>query len=264
MPTLGIFAKRPVPGAVKTRLAATIGADQAARFYEVSLRTLLTRVRGLDLRRVIAVAHPEEWPPHPGPLPPSHVQSRGVIARGGEGGRVDTSEPLSPNLAWFQQFKGYELWPQPAGGLGEKLAAWFDFACAADDRVLVIGSDSPTLPLQYIADAIAALDTTDCVIGPAHDGGYYLLGLQRPVPQLFEGIEWSGPQVFSQTLERAAEQGLRVIQLPAWNDIDEVADLPLLHDQLTGLSDDPVWNPLSTVVQDIMSVQVSHGTSSGG
>lgn len=229
MPTLGIFAKRPVPGGVKTRLAVAIGAEAAARFYEVSLRTLLCRGRGLDLRRVIAHA-----------------------------GDSDVDR------AWFRQFEGYELWSQPAGGLGEILAAWFDFACAADDRVLVIGSDSPTLPLEYILDAIVALDSHDCVIGPAHDGGYYLLGMQRPVPQIFEGIEWSGPQVFSQTLERAAEQGLRVFQLPTWNDIDEVADLPLLHEQLTGLSDDPVWNPLSTVVQDIVSAQVSHGTSPGG
>ena len=221
MPTLGLFAKRPVPGAVKTRLAAAIGADSAARFYEASLRTLLSRVQGLDLRRVIA---------HAG------------------GSDVDR--------AWFRQFEGYELWSQPAGGLGEILAAWFDFACAADDRVLVIGSDSPTLPLEYIRDAIVALDSHDCVIGPAHDGGYYLLGLQRPVPQLLEGIEWSGPQVFSQTLERAAEQGLRVIQLPAWNDIDEVADLPLLHEQLMRLADDPVWRPLSTMMQELSAISL--------
>ncbi len=218
MPTVGLFAKRPVPGAVKTRLAAAIGADEATRFYEVSLRTLLTRVRGLDLRRVIAYAGGSE-----------------------------------ADLAWFQQFEGFDLWPQPAGGLGEKLTAWFEFACATDDRVLVIGSDSPTLPVEYIMDAIAALDSHDCVIGPAHDGGYYLLGLRRPVPQLFAGIEWSGPQVFSQTLERAAEQGLRVFQLPAWNDIDEVADLTLLHEQLMRLADDPVWRPLLIVEQELVA-----------
>ena len=108
--------------------------------------------------------------------------------------------------------------------------------------------------MEYIRDAITALDNNNCVIGPAHDGGYYLLGLQRPVPQLFEGIEWSGPQVFSQTLERAAEQGLRVIQLPAWNDIDEVADLPLLHEQLMRLADDPVWSPLSTMMQELSAI----------
>ena len=78
MPTLGIFAKRPVAGAVKTRLAAAIGDEAAARFYEVSLRTLLTRLRGLDLRRVIA--------------------------------HLGTSDE---DLTWFGQFEGYERWPQP-------------------------------------------------------------------------------------------------------------------------------------------------------
>ncbi len=218
MPTLGIFAKRPVPGAVKTRLAAAIGADEAARLYEVSLRTLLTRARDLLLRRVIA-----------------HVAESEV------------------DLAWFRQFEGYELWPQPSGDLGEKLTAWFDFACATDDRVLVIGSDSPTLPLGYLAQAIAALNHHDCVIGPAHDGGYYLLGLRRPVPGLFEGIEWSGPRVLSQTLERAASQGLRVFQLPTWNDIDQVADLRFLQQQLRSLPNDPVWGPLSTVVNELVA-----------
>ncbi len=213
MPTLGIFAKRPVPGAVKTRLAVAIGDEPAARFYEVSLRTLLARVRGLHLRRVIAHA-------------------------GGS----------SEELAWFGQFEGYELWPQPAGDLGKKLAAWFEFACASDDRVLVIGSDSPTLPLQYIRDAITALDTSNCVIGPAMDGGYYLLGLRRPVPQLFEGIAWSSPLVLAQTLARTVQQGLQVTVLPFWNDVDEVDDLATLSDQLAGLSADPRWEQLQSEV----------------
>ena len=213
MPTLGIFAKRPVPGAVKTRLAVAIGDEAAARFYEVSLRTLLARVRGLELRRVIAHA-------------------------GGS----------SEELAWFGQFEGYELWLQPAGDLGKKLTAWFEFACATDDRVLVIGSDSPTLPLEYIQQAITALDNNDCVIGPADDGGYYLLGLRRPVPQLFEGIAWSGPLVLAETLTRALSQQLIVAVLPPWTDVDEVADLNVLKEQLSRVGSDPVWEQLQSEV----------------
>ncbi len=218
MPTLGIFAKLPVPGAVKTRLAAAIGDEAAARFYEVSLRTLLTRVRGLDLKRVIA---------HAG------------------NGEAD--------LAWFRQFEGYELWPQPTGDLGGKLTAWFEFASATDDRVLVIGSDSPTLPLEFIQDAITALDHNDGVIGPAQDGGYYLLGLRRPHPRLFEGIEWSSPRVLSQTLARAAEQQLRVVQLPPWNDVDDFDDLVVLRDQLASLSLDPQWDQLRLEIDRLIS-----------
>ena len=217
MPTLGIFAKRPVPGAVKTRLAAAIGAEAAARFYEVSLRTLLARVRGLDLRRVIA-----------------------------------HTEDSQADRDWFQQFEGYELWPQPPGDLGAKLTAWFEIACATNDRVLVIGSDSPSLPLEYITEAIAALDHNDCVIGPAEDGGYYLLGLSRPVPQLFERIGWSGPLVLAQTLTRALSQQLVVALLPPWTDVDEVADLTVLKEQLSRVGSDPVWEPLQFEVDRLL------------
>ena len=218
MPTLGIFAKRPVPGAVKTRLAAAIGDEAAARFYEASLRTLLIRLRGLDLRRVIAHAGNSQ-----------------------------------ADLAWFQQFEGYELWSQPPGDLGVKLTAWFDFACATDDHVLVIGSDSPTLPLAYIQEAITALDHNDCVIGPAQDGGYYLLGLRRPVPQLFERISWSSPLVIAQTLDRTRDQQLRVVQLPVWNDVDEVGDLLVLREQLTDLGSEQHWEPLRLEVERIIA-----------
>ena len=218
MPTLGIFAKRPVPGAVKTRLAAVIGAEAAARFYEVSLRTLLERVREVTLRRVIAHAGNSE-----------------------------------DDLAWFRPFEGYELWPQPTGDLGQKLAAWFYFACPTDDRVLVIGSDSPTLPIEFITRAVTALNDCDCVIGPALDGGYYLLGLRQPAPQLFDGIEWSSPRVLEQTLSRAAEQGLRVTRLPTWNDVDEVADLAVLRDQLDEFCAAPALYPLWKEVNQLVS-----------
>jgi len=229
MPTLGIFAKRPLAGAVKTRLAAAVGAEAAAKFYEVSLRTLLARVRGINLRRVIAVA------------PTAAVystQERSVEDHS------TTSPPPSPDIQWFQPFASFELWPQPPGDLGQKLAAWFDFACSSDDRVLVIGSDSPTLPLEFIEQAMRELETADCVIGPALDGGYYLLGLRRANPRLFDGIEWSSPKVLEQTRDRAAELQLRVAELPPWNDVDEFADLAILHAQLKTLGPAAVWEPL--------------------
>ncbi len=218
MPTLGIFAKRPVPGAVKTRLAAAVGAEAAARFYEVSLRTLLARLSKVSMRRVIGVARTSD---------------------------VD--------LPWFHQFANYELWPQPAGDLGLKLAAWFEFACSTDDRVLIIGSDSPTLPLEFITQAVTALEACECVIGPALDGGYYLIGLRCPVPQLFRGIEWSTPRVLEQTLTRAAKQGLSVTLLPQWNDVDEMADLAVLRDQLNELCADPIWDQLQRELELLVS-----------
>lgn len=184
----------------------------------MSLRTLLARLCNVDLRRVIA---------HTG--------------------------DSQADFAWFQQFAGYELWSQPPGDLGQKLTAWFEFACATDDRVLVIGSDSPTLPIELLLNAITALDTADCVIGPAVDGGYYLLGLRRPVPQLFERISWSSPLVLAQTLARAVEQGLHVSRLPHWNDVDDLADLRVLNEQLANGLTDPVWKSLRIEVARLCS-----------
>ena len=253
MPTLGIFAKRPIAGAVKTRLAATIGDEAAARFYEVSLRTLLTRVRDLALRRVIAVAQTVDYCSTTERIgvtregeAPAEPQRPDSVVPGSRLGRSLALPTFSDQLSqlWFQQFEGFDLWPQPSGDLGQKLSAWFDFACATDDRVLVIGSDSPALPLEFIEQAVQELDTSDCIIGPALDGGYYLLGLKCPHPRLFEGIDWSSPQVLEQTRARAAELRLRVAELPPWNDVDEFADLAVLQSQLQRIGPAAVWEPL--------------------
>jgi hypothetical protein len=94
---------------------------------------------------------------------------------------------------------------------------------------VLIGSDSPDLPLPYLKRAFQRLKHRDVVIGPALDGGYYLIGLRAPTPALFEGIEWGSKRVLSQTTKIIAHEKLSVSLLPPWYDVDDAQSLELLR-----------------------------------
>lgn len=201
---LGLFAKQPVPGRVKTRLAATVGEEAAARFHALSLQLLIERFAETADCRTIGHAS---------------------LTNDGD--------------EYFQQLAGeaWQLWAQPAGDLGERMQAFFAHAFAnGAGRVLLIGSDSPTLPESMLQNAIATLACTDVVIVPAHDGGYCLIGLRSPQPYLFEDIAWSTDAVLAQTRERAQQAGLSCKLLPVWTDVDTADDLPGLLPQLESWS----------------------------
>jgi rSAM/selenodomain-associated transferase 2/rSAM/selenodomain-associated transferase 1 len=119
------------------------------------------------------------------------------------------------------------LLPQSGGDLGERMSAAFRQLFAAGyARVILIGSDLPSLPPSRIADADHALRRgADVVFGPAEDGGYYLIGLSRPTDLLFSGIAWGGPDVLRQTVARARAAGWRVETIDPWYDVDSPADL---------------------------------------
>lgn len=110
------------------------------------------------------------------------------------------------------------------------------FLSGGHDCALVINSDSPTLPSRLVATAIEALRAPGdrLVLGPATDGGYYLVGLKRPHARLFEAVRWSTPAVLPTTLERAAEIGLSVTLLPAWYDIDDAETFGFLEAEIAG------------------------------
>jgi rSAM/selenodomain-associated transferase 1 len=95
-------------------------------------------------------------------------------------------------------------------------------------HVLIVGTDVPSLPLKHYQEALGLLDTHDLVLGPALDGGYYLIGLNKPTPALFENIPWSTDRVLSLTREKADSLGVRTALLPAWRDIDTIDDLNTL------------------------------------
>lgn len=131
----------------------------------------------------------------------------------------------------------WELVARQDGNLGVVLhGAIADFLARGHDCALVVNADSPTLPSLLVAAAVASLRAPGerAVFGPASDGGYYLVGLKRPQPRLFEEIPWSTAGVMAATLARAAEIGLAVALLPTWYDIDDAATLALLEEELAG------------------------------
>lgn len=132
---------------------------------------------------------------------------------------------------------------QGAGDLGARLAHLSRLGFAKADKLVFIGSDSPTMPVSYIEQAIDMLSGHDVVIGPSDDGGYYLIGLSDDHPYLFEGVDWSTRAVFQQTLARANAAGLKVAVLPDWFDVDDIAGLRRLYNEL---QDDPSAAPHTT------------------
>lgn len=192
-----VLAKEPRPGYTKTRLAATMGVDAAARLSDIFLRRTLCFAKALAGRLYVSFA-PNEC--------------RGAF------------EARAP---------GATLIAQPEGDLGNRLEA--AFRSALDDgaqRPVLIGSDSPTLPPHLLRSAHRLLASYDVVLGPAEDGGYYLIGMNALQPALFRDIAWSESVVLQQTLARATAAGLRVATLPYWYDIDTVDDLARLEASL--------------------------------
>ena len=128
--------------------------------------------------------------------------------------------------------KGFRLFPQAEGDLGQRLAdATGRFLMHSENHVVVIGSDSPTLPIGYLGNSFTQLESHDVVIGPTKDGGYYLIGLSKPIPELFQDIEWSTQKVFKQTEEKLRQLKASYVLLPSWHDLDTKEDLEYLHQQ---------------------------------
>jgi rSAM/selenodomain-associated transferase 1 len=184
--------KLPRPGAVKTRLAAEIGPDAAA-----------------DLYRALAEHVLEETTPLAGEY------ERLVF--------FDPPEAAEPMRAWLP---GLRLLAQAGGDLGARMSDAFARAFARGaSRVAVVGTDAPGVSRETVSEALLALDAADVVVGPAEDGGYYLLALRQAWPELLSGIAWSTPRVAAQTRARAATLQLRVHELPALRDVDTLDDL---------------------------------------
>ena len=185
-----IFARHPVLGQGKTRLARTIGPEAALCVY----RELLARTRAAT----------------------DGVAAAKTLWLAGEPAAEST----------FAHWAGYQQRPQPPGDLGQRLHAAFAAAFAAGaPAAVVIGTDCPELTAAHLAAAFRHLATHDAVVGPARDGGYYLLGLRALVPDFFRNKPWSTATVLAETLADAARLGLRVAQLPPLADVDTAEDL---------------------------------------
>jgi rSAM/selenodomain-associated transferase 1 len=185
-----IFAKYPEPRRVKTRLAASIGHEAAAALYAKFVRAILKLGEQSNAKEVfVAVAPPE---------------------------RIgDFKKEFAGRYTLFAQIESENL--------GERIIAAAQHVQANGyEKILIIGADSPNLPVEFLREAAAALSTHDVVLGPAEDGGYYLIGMTKIHPKLFDGIAWSTSAVLAQTLEQARSLKLRVYVLAAWYDVDEL------------------------------------------
>lgn len=188
---LTVFARPPLPGRAKSRLSPALPAAFAATLYEGMLADALTAATAC------------------------RADARAIAWSEAEGA------PGAPH--------GFAAFTQVRGDLGARLADAFGRALAVPDaRAVVVGSDCPALHAAALDAAFVALETHDVVVGPASDGGYWLLGLARPAPQLLRDMPWSTAAVCALTLERAAALGLRVARLETLADLDTPADLAVL------------------------------------
>jgi rSAM/selenodomain-associated transferase 1 len=197
-----VFAREPIPGTVKTRLAAAVGDQAAADLYEAMLQAVLKTSRRLDdVETIVYWACEEESLP-----------------------RLDEKYGCSSR----RQCMG-DLEQRMQGAFQEMFSGGCDVCC-------IIGSDAPDLPLPYIQEAYRLLATqqTDAVFGPSRDGGYYLLGMRKILPQLFSGIPWSSADVLAQSLTAARDSGLTAALLPEWQDIDTAEDLQAYQERNQG------------------------------
>ena len=184
-----LFAKAPRPGLVKTRLAGEVGVERAVSAY----RAVAARV----VAQVAAAYRLTVW--------------------------YDPPDALEEMRAWLGQL---EYHPQPEGDLGVRLRHAFQFHFdRGDGPVVAIGADAPDVGAAAIARAERALAAADVVLGPALDGGYYLLGLGHHAPQLFEGVPWGTSDVLQITLRACRRWHYQVVQLESLRDLDAAADL---------------------------------------
>jgi rSAM/selenodomain-associated transferase 1 len=184
-----IFVKNPQRGKVKTRLAKTVGDEKAFKTY----------LRLLDFTIDVA-------------------------------GRVNAKKQI-----WYSSFideqdglggDGFEKKLQIGDNLGKRMSnAFYRGFEEYFEKIVIIGSDCPGITAKIIEKAFVNLDHDDVVIGPSEDGGYYLLGLNRLIPEIFKDITWSTDRVFSETVNALKKQSLSYSELPILNDIDTEEDL---------------------------------------
>jgi rSAM/selenodomain-associated transferase 1 len=194
---IGIFAKTPRPGQVKTRLVPPLTAESACSLYESCVADLFRRVGKLKKMPVTVFYAGDEKPEFE--LPPR--------AR---------------------------LLEQAGESLGDRLQnAFSQLLTDTDHQAIIIGSDSPDIPLPYIRRAFQKLRHRDVVLGPTFDGGYWLIGLRNPQPSLFKDIPWSTSDVMAATLAQVQRAELSLSLLPMWYDVDDDASLSLLRTNVT-------------------------------
>ena len=228
MPTranaLAVMAKAPVPGSVKTRMVPPLTQKQAAALYRAILRDQLehlTRLAAIDLYVAFT---------------------------------PDDAAALMKSVVPA----AFECFPQRGEDLGERMQEIFAELWRRGHRNLVlIGSDVPAVPLDFFQETYSALNCEDkrVVFGPSQDGGYYLVGMNQPTPQIFERMVWSHDRVLVQTTEKLTRLGMAVKLLPTWFDIDTIEDLK----RLQTISDPAVRNAMQGTLDCLRRLGLDQG-----
>lgn len=202
MPTrangLAVMAKAPVAGAVKTRLVPPLTLEQAA---ELSKALLIDQLEHL-----------------------AAIRDAGLYLAFAPADAAAMMASLSP--------PGFSLFPQQGDDLGTRMDQCLrELGRRGHRRALLIGADLPPVPLGFFAQAFEflAVDRHRVILGPSRDGGYYLVGMNRPTPEIFSGMDWSHERVLAQTRARLAHLGIESLLLPPWFDIDRQEDVEALR-----------------------------------
>ena len=206
---LVIMAKEPRVGSTKTRLCPPLSQEEAAAISEALLQDtirIILDIDGLDL--AIAITPPE-----------SEAYFKGIALE-------DTV-----------------LIPVEGVDIGEcQLLSLDRLLKMGYQKVFALNGDSPSLPVEYIQQAIQGLEDHDMVLGPTEDGGYYLIGFKEAHPEIFDGVEWSTERVSTQILQIASKLNMSVEKLPPWYDVDTVSDFDKLQVELISLPSDSLPN----------------------
>ncbi len=200
-----VFTRYPEPGKAKTRLIPVLGAEGAADLHRQMTEYTISQVRQLQ----------------PGSFVSIEVYFTGS----------DTPDGKLRDRISFQNWLGADLiyHPQGEGDLGSRMAQAFSNAFSSGiNSAIIIGTDCPSLNAELIAEALQKLEQNDLILGPATDGGYYLIGLRRLIPELFVGINWGTSEVLQKTVEIANNLKLAVAYLSLLSDIDRPEDLAKL------------------------------------
>lgn len=184
-----IFVKNREEGQVKTRLAATIGKKKAFQVYNMLLRITAEATKHVNAERLVSYSK-----------------------------YIEKDD-------FFKDSK-FQKTVQSGVGLGERMRnAFCEGFSEKKEKIVLIGSDCPDISMEIIHHAFQKLDAAECVLGPSQDGGYYLIGLNKPIPEIFEKMRWSIGSVFDETVKRLDSVSASYHLLPVLNDIDNEEDL---------------------------------------
>jgi hypothetical protein len=215
------MSRAPIPGKTKTRLQSHLKPDECAELHRAFLKDISNKLENIKKQYQTLDLFLSYTP---------------------EGSENLFDDLIGDNFNLILQ-KGKDLGARMYNSISEAYSK-------TDEPVIVTGSDLPSLPAEIITEAVAALKEKDLVIGPAVDGGYYLIGMQTPHPFLFASNEWGSDLVLIKTLKLAAEHNLQIHFLPEWYDVDTFNELLLFRNELLKIRKDSFYPEHSRLFLD--------------